>query len=280
MALPTPGCPTPPHVTHNRGSESLVRGRQYVNRVGDGRARRTAAVALGTAVVLAGAVACGGSTGADGEAKATPTPTSAPATAGGPAGPGVERLKAMALAAGEKAGRYEASEPVLDEPMSELYDARPAACQPLTGLGGAGHTAQAYARTGVPGAWQSVDTEILLRSYRDGGAASAMKGLAEAGRQCAGGYTEERGLATAKVLRVEPVKAPALGDEALAYRIVTQDVKDGGISLYDYLTVIRSGPVTVSFRSDALDTKDFGGVPEEVVAAQWEKFSKAGGAGS
>ncbi|MFJ8018162.1 hypothetical protein [Streptomyces sp. NPDC096339] len=253
-----------------------------MNRVGNGKARRTAAVALGTAAVLAGAVACGGAGGSDGDAKATAAPTNtattATATAGGPAGPGAERLKAMALTAGEKAGRYEASEPILDEPMSELYDAQPAACGPLTSLGKAGHTAQAYAKTGVPGEWQAVDTEILLRSYADGGAASAMKSLAEAGRQCAGGYTEERGLATAKVLRVEPVKAPALGDEALAYRIVTQDVKDKEISLYDYLTVIRSGSVTVSFRSDVIDTKDFGGVPEEVVAAQWEKFSKAGGA--
>ncbi|MFB6617091.1 hypothetical protein ACFCV9_23230 [Streptomyces sp. NPDC056367] len=255
-----------------------------MNWVGDGKRRRAAAAALGVAAVLAGAAACGGGSGSDGGAGATAAPTSAPAstpaTAGGPAGPGAERLKAMALAEGDKAGRYEASEPVLDEPMSELYDTQPAACRPLTSLGRAGHTAQAYAKTGVPGEWQAVGTEILLRSYEGGGAAAAMKALAEAGRQCAGGYTEERGLATAKVLRVEQVKAPGLGDEALAYRIVTQDVKDKDISLYDYLTVIRSGSVTLSFRADVIDTKDFGGVPEDVVAAQWEKFSKAGGPGS
>ncbi|MFD7261237.1 hypothetical protein [Streptomyces sp. NPDC059874] len=256
-----------------------------MNRVGDGRTRRTAAVALGVAAVLAGAAACGGAggqankDGKDGKAPTSASP-SASASSGGPAGPSVERLKAMALAAGEKAGRFEAEEPILDEPMSDLYDVEPAVCGPLTSLHKAGHTAQAYAKTGVPGEWQAVDTEILLRSYKDGGAASAMKSLAEAGRQCAGGYTEERLAVSAKVLTVEPVKAPALGDEALAFRIVTQDVKDKEIKLYDYLTVIRSGSVTLSFRSDVIDTKDFGGVPDEVVTAQWEKFSKAGGAGS
>lgn len=256
-----------------------------MNWAGNRRTRRTAAVAFGVAAVLAGATACGGETAADGKGPA-PTgasPNASRSTGTGPstnatAGPGAERLKAMALAAGEKAGRYEASEPILDEPMNELYEAQPAACRPLTSLGKAGHSAQAYAKTGVPGEWQAVGTEILLRSYEAGGAASAMKSLAEAGRQCAGGYAEERAIAEAKVLRVEPVKAPALGDEALAYRIVVQDLKDKEISLYKYLTVIRSGSVTLSFRSDAIDTKDFGGVPEEVVKAQWEKFSKAGGA--
>ncbi|MEU6758929.1 hypothetical protein [Streptomyces sp. NPDC046685] len=260
-----------------------------MNRVGNSRTRRTAAVAVGVAVVLTGAVACGG--GKEGGAPSGTGPAASTSAGASPgagsrsgagtgsaeAGPGAERLKAFALAPGDKAGRYEASEPLLDEPMSELYDARPAACQPLTGLGKAGHTAQAYAKTDVPGEWQAVGTEILLRSYKDGGAASAMKALSEAGRQCAGGYTEDRALAEAKILKVEPVKAPALGDEALAYRIVVQDVKDRNISLYKYLTVIRSGPVTLSFRSDAIDTKDFGGVPGEVVTAQWQKFSKAGG---
>ncbi len=76
------------------------------------------------------------------------------------------------------------------------------------------------------------------------------------------------------MLKVEAVQAPALGDEARAYRIVTQDVKDPGISLYKYLTLVRSGAVTLAFRSDVIDTKDFGGVPQEIVAGQWEKFAK------
>ncbi|MFD3678707.1 hypothetical protein [Streptomyces sp. NPDC058613] len=45
------------------------------------------------------------------------------------------------------------------------------------------------------------------------------------------------------------------------------------------LTAIRSGAVTLSFRSDVIDTRDFGGAPEEVVKAQWDKFAKASAAG-
>ncbi|MCX5611834.1 hypothetical protein OHB39_30370 [Streptomyces sp. NBC_00047] len=251
---------------------------------GYAKVRRTAAAALIGAALTAGTAGCGAGT----QDKATPSAsqshshgqTQSPGGPPGPPGPPVEQLKAFALAPGDKAGPYEATEPLLDEPMSELYEAKPEECGPLTSLGKAGHTAQAYAKTGVPGEWQAVGTDILLRSYKDGGSAAAMKALAEAGRQCAGGYTEDRALAEGKVLKVEPVKAPALGDEALAYRIVVQDVKDKDISLYKYLTVIRSGPVTLSFRSDAIDTKDFGGVPAEVVTAQWEKFAKASGAAS
>ncbi|MCX4696673.1 hypothetical protein [Streptomyces sp. NBC_01408] len=254
--------------------------------------RRTATAALLGAALVAGTAACGGSGTGTGD-KAAASTSQSPATSqspggsqspaagpspAGPPGPTLEQLKAFALAPGDKAGPYEAAEPLLDEPMSEMYEAAPAACGPLSTLGKAGHTAQAYVKTDVPGEWQTVDTEILLRSYAGGGAAAAMKSLAEAGRQCGGGYTEDRALVEAKVLKVEPVKAPALGDEALSYRIVVQDVKDKDTSLYKYLTVIRSGSVTLSFRSDVIDVKDFGGVPAEVVTAQWEKFAKASGA--
>lgn len=285
-----------------------------MHRVGNGKARRTAAAAVAAVALLTGTAACGGADGgADGgpaarDGAAAPTaasPGGSPAPGGstdatpgaapgaapgatpgasadrsGAPGPGAEQLASFALAPGEKAGEYETGEPFLDEPMSELYDAAPAVCGPLTSLGKAGHTAQAYTKTDVPTELRAVGTDILLRSYDGGGAAAAMKSLAAAGRQCAGGYTEDRAIVTAKVLRVEPVGAPALGDEALAFRIVVQDVKDEGISLYKYLTVIRSGAVTLSFRSDAIDTRDFGGVPQDVVAAQWAKFTKASGKGS
>ncbi|WP_328619389.1 hypothetical protein [Streptomyces sp. NBC_00354] len=241
------------------------------------RFRRAAGAVIGAAALLAGTAGCGGP--ATGEAAAGAPAGSAAASPSGTPGPGVERLKELVVAEGEKFGPYEVREPLLDEPMSELYEARPAACQPLTGLGKAGHTAQAYAKVSVPGQFQAVGTEILLRSYRDAGAAAAaVKSLADAGGRCAGGYTEDRALAEAKVLKVEPVQAPALGDEARAYRIVTQDVKDPGISLYKYLTLVRSGSVTLAFRSDVIDTKDFGGVPQEIVAGQWEKFAKGNAA--
>ncbi|WP_330332919.1 hypothetical protein OHS33_26575 [Streptomyces sp. NBC_00536] len=241
---------------------------------------RRAAGAAATALLLAGAAACGGAGQADKET-GVPAPRTAAASTPPPAapGPGADKLKTLTLAPGEKAGHYTADEPVLDEPMNESYEATPAVCQPLTSLGKAGHTAQAYAKTSGPGGiMQDASTEIVLRSYKDGGAAAALKSLAAAGKSCAGGYKEDRMLAEGTVLKVEPVPAPKLGDEAQAYRIVVQDVKEKNISLYKYLTVIRSGSVTLSFRSDMLDTKDFGGVPPEVVTAQYEKFAKGSGA--
>ncbi|MFJ3175428.1 hypothetical protein ACIPJK_32290 [Streptomyces roseus] len=245
------------------------------------RLRRTVGVAIGAAALMAGTAGCGGSGKAAGADRAAAPAGGAVASPSGTPGPGPERLKALLVADGERFGPYEAGEPLLDEPMSEEYETRPAQCRPLTSLGKAGHTAQAFAKASVPGQWQAVDTEILLRSYRDAGAAAAaVTSLADAGGRCAGGYTEDRALVEAKVLKVEPVQAPALGDEARAYRIVTQDVKDPGIALYKYLTVVRSGSVTLAFRSDVIDTRDFGGVPQEIVAGQWEKFAKgsAGGA--
>ncbi|MFJ3835854.1 hypothetical protein ACIPY6_10070 [Streptomyces sp. NPDC090054] len=253
----------------------------------NGRGARAAAAWAAGAALLAATAGCGGGSAAsvsDGKPSAAASPTGTAANASpsaapvGPPGPDAAALKALVLAAGAKAGPYEVDEPLLDEPFSEIYEAEPAVCLPLTTLAAAGHTAQAYASAGLPGKPLEVDTDILLRSYRDANAAGAsLKSLAEAGKRCAGGYTEERAVIDAKVLRVEPVAAPAIGDEALAYRIVTQDVKDEAISLYQYLTVVRSGPVTLSFSSDVIDTKDFGGVPREIVTAQWEKFSRGAG---
>ncbi|MET9427680.1 hypothetical protein [Streptomyces sp. NPDC003036] len=107
-----------------------------------------------------------------------------------------------------------------------------------------------------------------------------MAALATAGTACAGGFTEDRALTKARYLKVEPVKAPAIGDEAKAFRFTIQDVKNKDLRLYEYLTVLRSGSTTLSFRADVLDTKDFGGVPQEVVTAQWEKFRAATGSGA
>ncbi|MDJ0383823.1 hypothetical protein [Streptomyces sp. G-G2] len=249
--------------------------------MGNTTVRRASGAAV-AALLLVAATACGGGHQEDKET-GVPAPRAAAASTPPPAppGPGAARLKALALAPGEKAGKYEAGEPVLDEPMNESYEAVPAVCLPLTSLGGAGHTAQAYAKTGVPGELRDVGTDILLRSYKDGAAAgAALASLTDAGERCAGGYTEDRMLAEGKVLRVEPVAPPGVGDEARAYRIVVQDVKDKDIKLYKYLTVIRSGAVTLSFRSDILDIKDFGGVPPEIVTAQWAKFARGAGASS
>ncbi|UQW99948.1 hypothetical protein [Streptomyces sp. RerS4] len=242
-----------------------------------------AALAVGTAGCAGGAGGAGGDraeagagASAGASASAAASPSASPSPVGIP-GPGADRLKELLLTPATRVGRYEVSEPVLDEPFSEIYEATPAHCTPLTTLGKAGHTAQAYGSVRVPDKPLDVSTAILLRSYpHESAAKAAMASLAEAGKSCAGGYTEDRALAEAKVLRVEEVNAPAIGDEARAYRIVTRDVKDEKISLYQYLTLVRSGSVTLSFDSDHIATTDFGGVPQEIVTAQWEKFAKGG----
>ncbi|MFD0430583.1 hypothetical protein ACFQ60_34035 [Streptomyces zhihengii] len=111
-----------------------------------------------------------------------------------------------------------------------------------------------------------------LRGRRRGGRPARPR---RRGESCAGGFTEVRTLARAKVLSVEPAEAPALGDEAKAFRITIEDVKSDR-RLYEYLTVVRSGPTTLSFRADYLGTKDVGGVPREIVEAQWKQFTDAG----
>ncbi|WP_405388308.1 hypothetical protein OG596_10310 [Streptomyces sp. NBC_01102] len=95
-----------------------------------------------------------------------------------------------------------------------------------------------------------------------------------AGRECAGGLTEERAVARATYEKAEPTALPAFADEAdeaKAYRFTVLDVK-GKLRLYEYLTVVRSGSTTLAFRAEILGTKDIGGVPQDVMAAQWRKF--------
>lgn len=250
---------------------------------GNRRAVRGLAAFAAGAALAAGTAGCGPADGKTAAGGAAPASTNASAGPGGDGkpGPGADRLKELLLEPGTQAGPYEVEEPILDEPFSELYDASPAVCGPLTSLAKASHTAQAYGSVGVPDKPLEVSTDILLRSYKDAAAAGAvMKSLARAGERCAGGYTEERAVTSAPVLRVEKVPAPAIGDEALAYRLVVQDVKDRNISLHEYLTLVRTGPVTLSFRSDIVATNDFGGVPQEIVTAQWQRLARGTGSGS
>ncbi|CAL9576507.1 hypothetical protein [Streptomyces sp. enrichment culture] len=227
------------------------------------RARRTAIAVA----VLMGTAACGGGDGGGAGTEAGPEPLTE------------AQLVAAALAEGEPAGMHAVSDPVSEDgPIADVYTARPAVCQPLVSLaeGATDHdpVAEVHRVTSDPYAEPGVTVDIQLRSYAAQDAAAIMKSLGRAGRECAGGFTEERAATDAKVLAVETVEAPDLGDEAHAFRIVTQDVKDPGLKLYDYLTVVRSGSTTLSFRADLLGTEDFGGVPAEIVDAQWQKFTK------
>ncbi|MET9556982.1 hypothetical protein [Streptomyces sp. NPDC006645] len=276
------------------------------------RLRRAAALTL-VGAVLTGAAACGGNTsdgddgakggGTDGKAPAS-TPAgdaadsadaaesaesagsgesgSSGASGGGGGGALSQRdLTALAFTDGEKIGKYTAGEFSLGEPQGEDYTATPATCQPLVSLakGATAFDPASEVHRNVDVAEEMVGTTVAvqLRSYNGGGASGVMKALGAAGKACAGGFVENRAVAKGQYLKVEPVKAPDHGDEAQAYRFTILDVK-GTLKLYEYLTVVRSGTTTLSFRADILDTKDIGKVPEEVVTAQWKKF-EAGSTG-
>ncbi|MEV0780790.1 hypothetical protein [Streptomyces sp. NPDC050428] len=261
---------------------------------------------------LTGAVACGGDETSDGDegAKKPGTdgkpPASTPAGGAGDATGGADSagsgesgdpggsagsggssalsqrdLTALAFTDGEKIGRYTAGEFTLGAPLGEDYTADPTTCQPLVSLakGATAFDPASEVHRNVDVAEEMVGTTVAvqLRSYNGDGATAVMKALGTAGKACAGGFVENRAVAKGQYLKVEPAKAPDLGDEAQAYRFTILDVK-GTLKLYEYLTVVRSGTTTLSFRADITDTKDIGKVPEEVIAAQWKKF-EAGGKG-
>lgn len=256
------------------------------------RLRRAAALAL-VGAVLIGAAACGGDEKGDGDkggqeagadAKA---PASSPAAepgdsagsgtggTGGTGALGQRDLTALAFTDGEKIGKYTAGEFTLGAPLGEDYTAAPATCQPLVSLA-KGATAfdpasEVHRNVDVAEEMLGTTVAVQLRSYNGDGAAGVMKALATAGKECAGGFVENRAVAKGQYLKVEPAKAPDHGDEAQAYRFTILDVK-GTLKLYEYLTVVRSGTTTLSFRADITDTKDIGKVPDEVVTAQWKKF--------
>ncbi|MFJ9031254.1 hypothetical protein ACIRQP_22555 [Streptomyces sp. NPDC102274] len=250
---------------------------------GKRRARRgLGAVAAG--LLLAGVAACGGDgqSADDGKgATASRKPADKPsASATGPAPLTEDRLTAASLTDGERIGAYTASEYALGAPLGDDYTAEPAVCQPLVSLA-KGATAfdpvaEVQRKADIPDELLGLTVAVQLRSYTAPDAAGVMKALGTAGRECAGGFTENRALARARYLKVEPARAPDVGDEARAYRFTLLDVK-GTLKLYEYLTVVRSGSTTLSFRAEITGTKDVGGVPDEIIRAQWQKFASAAG---
>ncbi|MFF4247892.1 hypothetical protein ACFYY2_25995 [Streptomyces sp. NPDC001822] len=227
-------------------------------------------------IALAGVTGCGGD-GEDGkpEAGRSSAPSRPAATARGLT---EAQLTALALADGEKAGGLTVSEYALGGPLGDAYTASPAVCQPLVSLAGdvSGRTptAQVQRKADEPGEILGVTVDVTLRSYAGGDAARVMRSLGRAGRECAGGLTEERAVARATYEKVEPAVLPSFAgeaDEAKAFRFTVLDVR-GKLKLYEYLTVLRSGSTTLAFRGEILGTKDIGRIPEDVMAAQWRKF--------
>ncbi|MCX5400107.1 hypothetical protein [Streptomyces sp. NBC_00102] len=262
----------------SRTRNSDVRGARW---------RGALAAGAAAALLLAGTTACGGGQDEDGKAgapagggKTGASATAAPADAVGTRAATEGELTEIAFADGETVGSYSAAEPIIDPPMRDDYTADPEVCRPFVtlaaGTGGPDPVAQVVRKVSTsqePG----VDVEVTLRSYADGNAAAVMAALDTAGTRCASGFTEERLLAKGKYLSAEPVAVPAFAadaDDAKAYHFTVLDVK-GKLKLHKYLTVVRSGSTTLEFHADLLGTDDFGGVPQEVMTAQWEKFRAA-----
>ncbi|MFD6281463.1 hypothetical protein ACFWFI_38745 [Streptomyces sp. NPDC060209] len=246
-----------------------------------GAGGRRGALAAGCAVVaLMGLTGCGGGDEDSGKGGAgkSPAPSRPAATAAAADGLTEAQLTAVAFTDGERAGDLTASEYTLDGPLGDAYAADPAVCQPLVSLAGDvsdyAPVAQVQRKADKPEEMLGVTVDVTLRSYGNGEAAKVMKSLDRAGRECAGGFTEERTVARARYEEAEPAALPAFADEAdeaKAYRFTVLDVK-GKLKLYEYLTVLRSGSTTLAFRGEILGTEDIGGVPEDVMAAQWKKF--------
>ncbi|MEN8656053.1 hypothetical protein ABCR94_37165 [Streptomyces sp. 21So2-11] len=243
---------------------------------GEGKQRRRQVMA----VVVAGLVgACGGGSGDGGEQDGKGSAASGRSTAV-PAALTEAQLKAAAFVDGETVGEYTASEYTLGAPHGDDYTADPAVCQPLVSLA-ADVTAyrlkaEVSREAEIPDKMLGPTVAVQLRSYAGGDAARVMKAVGKAGKECADGFTEERAVAEGEYLKVEPVQAPAFGDEARAYRFTILDVL-GKAKLHEYLTVVRAGSATLSFRGEIAADKDIGEVPREILDAQWEKFETAAG---
>ncbi|WP_434597225.1 hypothetical protein [Streptomyces sp. A5-4] len=242
-------------------------------------ARRQAVGVVVAGLVCVGGVACAGSGEQDGKASAEAVRSAeAAGRSATPAALTGAQLKAAAFTDGESVGTYTASEYTLGAPHSDTYTAAPAVCQPLVSLAADVTAYRPKAEVGreveLPGEMLGPTFAVQLRSYVGGDAARVMEDVRRAGKECADGFTEERAVAEGKYLKVEPVQPPAFGDEARAYHFTILDVK-GKLKLHEYLTVVRSGSATLSFRGEITATKDIGGVPREILDAQWEKFETA-----
>lgn len=231
-----------------------------------------AAVAALVTVLCASAVACGSSGGRhDDKPAATAVRAPEPLSKA--------RLTAASFTDGEKVGSFTAGEYGLNSPFGDEYSADPAVCLPLVSLskGTARYgapTAEVNREVQRPGEPLGENTAVQLRSYAHGDAVRVMKALGRAGAACRGGFTEDRTVVDADYLRAETLRPPKTGDEAKAFRFTVRDVA-GEQRHYEYLTVVRHGSTTLSFRTGSGSSEDVGGVPRTVLDEQWQKFRAA-----
>lgn len=240
--------------------------------------KRSSMIRLAVALIVAmPLVACGGDTEESGDQGATNAPGPAAAKPWSK-----DRLKKAALRDGSTAGGYVVSLPVSEETSYDDlgYTASDRVCQPLVSLAeGATETDPVATVNRRADPLESDSSEkltgltvdIQLRSYRGGDAETVMQALRDATDACGDGFTEERTLSSARVRSVEEVDGPRVAeeaDESVTVRLRVEDVKDEGIVFTEYLTVVRVGTQTASFRLESMDQKDHGPAPAALVQAQ------------
>ncbi|MDX2709958.1 hypothetical protein PV350_45310 [Streptomyces sp. PA03-6a] len=147
-------------------------------------------------------------------------------------------------------------------PLSDPVSSRPV--RPRTA-----QVTAAVTRRGALGGDGGLDL-LLLAAHRPGEAGEVVAGITAALRQCRSfGTTDGEG--RARHFAVRPVRAPAVGDEAVAYVMTdTADATRGTATV----TVVRTGGSTATYVT-VKPSGDPGGPPPAVARAQHGKLAAA-----
>ncbi|TLS39940.1 hypothetical protein FE633_44195 [Streptomyces montanus] len=179
------------------------------------------------------------------------------------------QLKKAALATGDVKGFQVAEMPAADI-VKDSVPAHPAACQPMADmfLYTTNPTSEAsLGRTfAANDAQDASTTSLTLLSYTKGDADKVLSGLRTAAKKCTAykhtGY---------QYTGVKPSADPELGDEAVAYRLMTSIE---GLKAPAAFTVVRSGTTVVAFSTMAVSDPDKVKIPSVIIEAQMEKLKK------
>ncbi|MYS13519.1 hypothetical protein [Streptomyces sp. SID4982] len=254
---------------------------------------RRSVLAASVAALALLATACGGSgdadKGAEGKGDGAPAAASAPA------------LKALTAAELEKAGlaqpdvktgKVTTRLPGGDDIAADKVTTDDAACLPLAraqaGVAQGGPAATAKRSwLGTPKkpaagtkpedallAALDVDKTLIgLASYDGDAAPAAVKGLTEAARKCAGGFTATIAGEKTRFLKAATAAAPQGGDEGVAVNLTM--AADEGVKAMSKVVVVRQGATVATFSTINMAAmasgKDYE-VPADVIAAQVAKL--------